>query len=98
MTKSTKIGLDLEVKFHDRCKCNRHKTKKTRVYVNAKLTDSSGNCIEEHDWIIMCRLKDDGSITWEHDIPEVLIDEIIKMYPEEEVVKIFENLPVRKKF
>ena len=98
MTKLTNFDLSLEVRFHERCKCNRHKTKKTRVYINVKITDADGNCVKENDWIVMCRLQNDGNITWEYDVPEFIIDEVIKMYSDEEIINIFENLPVKKKF
>lgn len=98
MTKTTNFDLSLEVRFHERCKCNRHKTKKTRVYINAKITDFDGNCLKEDNWTVMCKLQIDGNVIWEYDIPEFIIDEVMKMYSDEEVVEIFENLPVRKKF
>lgn len=100
--RATNYNFSLEVKFHDRCKCNRHGSKKTRVYINTRLTHSDdGTCVEEKNYIVLCRLRrieEDVTIEWEHGIPELVMDEVIKMYSEEDIIKIFEELPVRKKF
>ena len=100
MTKQRNFILYLDVKFHDRCKCNRHKTRKTIVFINFKLDGTSHGNIE-HKWEVICRVTADKKITWEYDgteIPEKIMDEVISMFSEEEIIETIKNLPVSKKF